>query len=245
MEFTKAQRDILIKGYENAFNSTDLVERFKTDYKEAFEEMAKEVLVNNGYPENVKVDKVEGLEITLAPNNTLESFADNLAETEKIEDREAFATKSEDINFYIEDILDNMEMVEVQMKFRTEAEEYLEYYPDVKYFSKVMKQKYDDSHLEEMLRDDENFMLTVVDEQATSEGFEDLNVARDNYEISDLKLKKSFPDLAELFINQNVKLEEEKVTDFMRVNFYRYVIKHKLYEAKVKFNIDPNEVGVE
>lgn len=243
MKFSKAQKDILIKGYENAFTSEDLKERFKTDYSSVYEAMVKEILGNNGYPNDVNIEKVN-VDLVLYPNDSYESFVTNLEESEKIADIEMFSSLAEDSNFYIEDILDNVGMTKVDLRFKADPSEYLEKYPNVAYFSKIIGQQYDESRLENMLIEDENFMLNVVEPKARDEGFENVTSEQLKYTISDLKLSKDNTTLAEFFINQGVKGEEENVSDFMKTNFYIQIIKNNFYEASIKFESDPNEEEV-
>lgn len=243
MKFTKVQKDILTKGYENAFQSEDLNERFKTDYREVYEAMAKETLESNGYPKDVDVEKVD-LEVNLYPSESYEAFVENLEESEKIEDAEAFANVSEDNNFYIDDILDNLGMVKVDVKFKADPSEYLEQYPDKQYFAKVMKQRYDESLLAERLYEDEEFILQVVEPQAREEGFENTDPKELKYSISKIEITKEFTELAEYFLQNNIKTDEETVTDFMRNRFYNEIIRHKFYKADIRFESDPNEEEV-
>lgn len=243
MKFSKVQKDILTKGYENAFASEDLKERFKTDYREVYNAMAKETLENNGYPKDVDVEKVD-IEVTIYPSESNEAFVEHLEESEKIPDKETFASVSEDNNFYISDILENLGMVKVDMKFKTDPNEYLETHPDKQYFSKVMRQRYDESRLAERLYEDEEFILQVVEPQAREEGFENTDPKKLKYSISKLEITKEFTELAEYFIQNNIKSEEETVTDFMRNRFYTEIIRHKFYKAKIHFESDPNEEEV-
>ncbi|MFG9995258.1 hypothetical protein, partial [Pseudomonas aeruginosa] len=58
MKFTKPQKDILNKSYTEAFSSEDINQRVKEDYRDMYEAMAKDTLVDNGYPDNVDITKV-------------------------------------------------------------------------------------------------------------------------------------------------------------------------------------------
>lgn len=241
MKFTKVQKEVLTKGYEEAFKSDELNERVKDDYKEMYEDMAKDILKDNGYPEDVDVQKIK-IDIQLKPKSSIEDFVVNLEETEKIEDIDTFSSVSNDNQFYIEDILDNIQMTNVEIEFKADPEEYLNQNPTVEYFSKEMQRMYDESKLEEVLLENEIFEKEYVEPKAEEEGFENPNAKNLKYRIDDLKLKEPYSNLADKFISSG-KVGENgiSVQEFMKNEFYEEIANNKLYEAKIKFDSDPND----
>lgn len=241
MEFNQTQKEILRRGYAKAFNSTELQDAFVEEYKEFRDEVAKEMLVGQGFPNDVDPDKVD-VEVKISQDETSDSLVENLEEGEKIPDMETFSNVAEDVDFYIDDILDNVNLTRIDVAFSMEAEEYLEKYPNVKHFAKVIERKFDEHILEEYLREDENFINEKVYETAKEEGFEEGQLSLVNYEINDLALKGTKSEIAERIISSGYKDEGENVSDFMRVKFYKFVVKHKLYEANIRITTDINDV---
>ncbi|EOD7975536.1 hypothetical protein K4P50_11055 [Staphylococcus epidermidis] len=241
MKFTKAQKEVLAKGYEEAFKNEELNERVKSDYTEMYEEMAKDVLKDNGYPEDVNVQKIK-IDIQLKPKSSIDDFVVNLEENEKIEDIDTFTSVSSDSQFYIEDILENIQMTNIEVEFKADPEEYLNQNPTVKYFSKEMQRMYDESKLEEVLLENEIFEKEYVEFKAEEEGFENPNSKELRYHIEDLKLKEPYSNLADKFISSG-KVGENgmSVQEFMQSEFYEEVANNKLYEAKIRFDSDPND----
>ncbi|RIN27704.1 hypothetical protein [Staphylococcus succinus] len=241
MKFNQTQKDILRKGYAKAFNSTELQDAFVEEYKEFRDEVAKEMLVGQGFPNDVDPDKVD-VEVKISQDETSDSLVENLEEGEKIPDIETFSNVAEDVDFYIDDILDNVNLTRIDVAFSMEAEEYLEKHPNVKHFAKVIERKFDRHKLEEYLREDENFVYEQVYETAKEEGFEEGDLSIVSYDISDLELKGTNSEIAERILNSGYKDEGEKVTDFMKVKFYKFIVKHKLYNVHIRITTDINDL---
>lgn len=241
MKFTKAQKDVLTKGYEEAFKNDELHDRVKTDYKEMYEDLAKDILKDNGYPEDVEVQKIK-IDIKLKPKGAIEDFVTNLEENEKVDDIDTFTSVSNDSQFYIEDILDNVQMTNFEVEFKADPEEYLNQHPTIEYFSKEMQRLYDESKLEEVLLGNETFEKEYVENKAEEEGFENPDAKELKYHIEDLKLKDPYSNLADKFISSG-KVGENgmSVQEFMQSEFYEEVANNRLYEAKIKFDSDPND----
>lgn len=241
MKFNSTQKEILRKGYAKAFNSTELQDAFEEEYKEFRDEVAKEMLVGQGFPSDVDPDKVD-VEVKISQDDTSDSLVENLEEGEKIPDLETFSAVAEDVNFYIDDILDNVNLTRIDVAFSMEAEEYLEKRPNIKYFAKMIGRKFDSSKLEEFLREDENFIHEDVYEVAREEGFVEKDLPQVKYEITDLELKETNSAIAERIIHSGYKDEEETVTEFMKIKFYKYVVKHKIYKAHIRITTDINDM---
>ncbi|WP_436962328.1 hypothetical protein [Staphylococcus shinii] len=241
MKFNQTQKDILRKGYAKAFNSKELQDAFEEEYKEYRDEVAKEMLVDQGFPNEVDPDKV-GVEVKISQDETSDSLVENLEEGEKIPDIETFSNVAEDVDFYIDDILDNVNLTRIDVAFSMEPEEYLEKYPNVKHFAKIIERKFDRDKLEEYLREDENFIYETVYEVAKEEGFEEKDLSLISYEISDLELKGTNSEIAERIISSGYKDEMETVTEFMKIKFYKFIVKHKLYETRIRITTDINDM---
>ncbi|HHC5942945.1 hypothetical protein DWB88_13775 (plasmid) [Staphylococcus warneri] len=241
MKFTKAQKEVLTKGYEEAFKNDELHERVKTDYKEMYEDLAKDILKDNGYPEDVDVQKIK-IDIQLKPKGSIDDFVTNLEESEKIDDIDTFTSVSTDSQFYIEDILDNIQMTNVEIEFKADPEEYLNQHPTIEYLSKEMQRLYDESKLKELLLENDLFEREYVEPRAEEEGFESPNVKDLKYHIEDVELKEPYTTLSDRFISSG-KVGENgmSVQEFMRQEFYNEVINNRLYEVKIKFDSDPND----
>lgn len=240
MKFNKAQKRVIMNGYEKAFSTRELVDRFKVVHRELYNLMAIEALSNHGYPKDVQIEKVKGIETFLRPKGSLENFAINLEESEKLTLTEEFSNLAGSLEFFIQDILENISMVNIDIKFKTSPEEYLEENPNVLYFTRLISKYYDENRLKEYLQEDENFIFNNVDAKAMELGFDDLKFARNNYSIKDIKLTKSHSELAEIFINQEVG-KNENASNFMKNNFYNQVVKNNYYEANVTFRVSPEE----
>ncbi|HDF2935134.1 TPA: hypothetical protein PC496_000798 [Clostridioides difficile] len=242
MKFTKPQKDILNKSYTEAFSSEDINQRVKEDYRDMYEAMAKDTLVDNGYPDNVDITKVN-LRLNVVPKVSTEEFVDNLEQNGKIEDMQTFTAVAQDINYFIKDILDNIRMTNIEIEFKSSPEEYLEQYPTVNYLSKEISKSYDESKLREMVLEDEMFLRERVEPQAKDEGFENIDVSKLKFHIEDINIKESFTALADRFIsNGKVGENDVDVRTFIKQDLYSEIIRERLYEAKVRFDMDPNDV---
>lgn len=240
VKFSKATKDRLIKGYEEAFESEDLKLRFYIEYNELYENIIRETLSENGYPDGALIEKVD-VDIEFTPKSGYEAIVDRLEEEEKIDSKETFANVVDDLNFYISDILEHLREVNIRVKFKADPTEYLEQYPTASYLAKEMERQFDEHKLMTYLHEDENFLLETVIPQAEEEGIEVDNPSDVKYTIQNAEVSDSYSNLADRFLSEGVIEEEQTVTGFMSNQFYQIIVKEKLYQTTVRIDMEPED----
>lgn len=240
MKFTQQQTELLIKEFDSTFNNTELEEAFKNDFNDMYNAILTDVLVQNGYPENVKPEKSPA-KIKINPKTTVEDFVKYVEEAEIIEDIEDFMIKSTDTRFYIDTILINIGETNIEVEFTADPKEYLEMYPTVDYLAREMEKYFNSTDFEEVIRNDEEF-IEDIQEEAEDEGFHNIPIEKIKYKITDLKPADSYEYFADLMINNDVFSDETTVQSFLKKDYYNELARGKQYEVDIEFLIDPEEI---
>lgn len=247
MKFTNEQRRLVLKGYQKASNSTDLNNAVYSNNKDLVHSMIKDALIQKGFPKDVDLKRIQGMKFNITVKD-FEYYINRLESSGKIEDS-TFETLIGNNNFYIRDILEDLSATNIEMTWSTQLEEYLaeseksEENISTKELNQIIENRYSREILEEHLRENEYFLERVVEDKARDEGFVNTDIAKKYYSFRDLQLKYTASSLAELYI-ELVNTNYDSAIEFMRRDFYQYVVKEMLYIADIKFDIDPEEVEV-
>lgn len=244
MKFTNEQRRLVLKGYQNASNSTDLNNAVYSNNRDLVHSMIKDALIQKGFPKDVDLKRIHGIKFNVTVKD-FEYYIHRLENSGKIEDN-TFETLISNNSFYIRDILEDLSATNLEMTWSTQLEEYLEENKNSdediskEELQQIIEKRYSRETLEEHLREDAYFVDTVIEDKAKDEGFINTDVAKNHYSFSDLQLKYTASSLAELYI-EIVNNNYDSAIDFMRRDFYQHVVKERLYIADIKFDIDPEE----
>lgn len=247
MKFTNEQRNLVLKGYQKASNSTDLNNAVYSNNKDLVHSMIKDALIQKGFPKDVDLRRIQGMKFNITVKD-FEYYINRLESSGKIE-ASTFETLIGNNNFYIRDILEDLSATNIEMTWSTQLEEYLaeseksEENISTKELNQIIENRYSREILEEHLRENEYFLETVVEDKARDEGFVNTDIAKKYYSFRDLQLKYAASSLAELYI-ELVNTNYDSAIEFMRRDFYQYVVKERLYIADIKFDIDPEEAEV-
>lgn len=242
MKLTEEQKKKLIKGFEEAFNSKELPEKFKEKYRSVYIAMGKDVLAQNGYPKNADIEK-GNFELKISPKTSYESFADNVEQDVDFGNKEEFLAIVDNHNFYIDYIMNKVQDIKVDFILLDDPNEYLEKNPTEEYLAKEIDRFFDVHVLEEHLKNSEDFKEMYIAEKAVEEGFDDdVDLNKLRYKIENLEIDISYRELAEYFLDSGTIKEEDTVRGFLNRELYRQIIKHHFYECNVVIETDPLEM---
>lgn len=244
MKFTNEQRQLVLRGYQNASDSTDLNNAVYSNNKDIVHQMIKDALIQNGFPKDVELKRVQGIKFNVTIKD-FEYYIKKLESNGKIEEN-TFEALINTSNFYINDILEDLSATNIEITWSTQLEEYLADNENsnkdisVKDLQQIIEKRFSRGILEEHLRENEYFLETVLENKAREEGFTNTKTAKKHYSIRNLQLKYPASSLAELYIG-TVNANYASANDFMRKDFYKYIVKERLYIPDIKFDIDPKE----
>lgn len=244
MKFTNEQRRLVLKGYQKASSSTDLNNAVYSRNKDLVHRMIKDALIQKGFPKDVDLKRIHGIKFNVTVKD-FEYYIHRLESSGKIEDN-TFESLVSNNGFYVRDILEDLSDTNIEMTWTTQLEEYLaenensEEKISAKELQQIIERRYSKETLEEHLREDERFLGTIVEDKAKDEGFINMDIAKKHFSFRDLQLKYTASSLAELYI-ELVNTNYANAADFMRRDFYQYVVKERLYIPDIKFDIDPEE----
>lgn len=244
MKLTKVQREVLNQKFQESFNSPELEDRFKTEYNEAYQKMAEEILQEQGFPKYVDVNKGNfGVKIT--PKSGTDVFVDYVQETDEIESDEEFEAVRNDAEFFSEIILKNLRETNMSFEIREDPTEYLERNPTESYLAKEMEKYFNPTEFEVVLKETNEFEEDLR-EVAEEEGFgSDVDLNKIEYRIEDLKVADSFDYYAEIYLDEGHIDEGKTVQTFLKSDFYNLLADGRHYECSIYITTDPEEYGEE
>ncbi|MBO3081167.1 hypothetical protein [Mammaliicoccus sciuri] len=238
MKLTTRQREVLTQGYDNVLNyKRDLENAFREKYGHIYEQIVKDYLQLDGFPKDVKLDKVNfNLDISFLP----EVMVDLIESKDTLENEVDYQAKSNDQDFYINSALDEPALLNSTVIIRTDVEEYNQEHPSVEYLAKRINDKYEVEELKEEVNKLEETKQSVK-EAAIEEGFsDDINVDNLKYTI-DVKLKYGVTSLSDKIIQTTNIGENIRVDDYIEKDLYDFIIKYDLYDIDVQIQDDPED----
>lgn len=247
MKFTNEQKRLVLKGYQKASNSTDLNNAVYSNNKDLVHKMIKDALIQKGFPKDVDLKRIHGIKFNVTVKD-FEYYIHRLESSGKVEEG-TFETLVGSSNFYVRDILEDLSATNIEMTWSTQLEEYLadnqnsDNNISKEELQQIIERRYSRETLEEHLRENTYFLDTFLEDKARDEGFVNMDIAKKHYSFRNLQLKYPASSLAELYI-EIVNTNHANAIDFMRRDFYQYVVKERLYIADIKFDIDPQEEEV-
>lgn len=244
MKLTKAQRNVLQKQFELAFQDKELVTAFKEDYENIYERMAQDVLTQNGFPKMTEInDNV--VEMEIKPKSDVEPFVDYVEGSDDIEDDDDFEHIRTDGSYFIEIILEreNLRHTNISFRIKKDPSEYLEEHPTEQYLAKEMSKAYDKNELEKHVKENSEFKEEELREYLVDEGFpEDVDLNKVKYSMDNLQLTDSFTNIAEMILDTGRFSSGDRVNSFVKRDMYKIIVDGKLYEYDFRLESDPHEL---
>lgn len=244
MKLTTAQRNVLQKQFELAFQDDDLVEAFKEDYEHIYEQMAQDVLNQNGFPKMTEVnDKV--VEMEIKPKSDVMPFVDYVEASDDIQDDDDFEHIRSDGSYFIEIILEreNLSHTSISFRIKVDPNDYIDEHPTEQHLAKEMSKAYDVNEFEKHIMENSEFKEEELREYLVDEGFpEDVDLNKVKYSIDNLVVSDSFENIAEMLLDTGEFRPGYKVSTFVKKDMYKMLIDHKLYEYDFRLESDPHDL---
>lgn len=238
MEFTAKQKQELKEGFKNALAKKDILEEeYKKKHPDLYNEIVKDYLVVDGFPESVNKEKVDySFILTSEP----ETMFDILSDRDVIEDEQQYLSVVNDPDFFIDNITDVPMYLQPSLSIRTTAEEYLQKYPTKEYLSERISNKYEEKVFDELLKAVEE-VKTEVKEKAMQDGFKnDVDLDKLRYSLNP-SLINGYEGLAQDIISQSVIGESNNVDNFLDEELYNYIYNNDLYKLDIRIDDTPEE----
>ncbi|HDK8139689.1 TPA: hypothetical protein ACK1AU_002623 [Staphylococcus aureus] len=242
MELTKVQKEEMNKKLHEIFESTELEEAFKETYKDEYNSMAKELLTQEGFPENVDVNK-GNFNVKISVKSEVEVFTEIVQNNGYVEDQEQFNDAINNRDLLIQAILDNLQETNMKFEIKESPEEYLNLYPTQRYLSEMIEKNIDIDRLEMYLRQSDDFK-EMIKESAVEEGHSyDVDIDKLQYRVDNLRLKESSDTLANMYLSSGRFEGNNSVSDLVSNDIYHDIVNNRLYEAKVSILTDVQEMN--
>ncbi|WP_239710628.1 hypothetical protein [Mammaliicoccus sp. E-M21] len=244
MKMSIAQRNVLKKQFELAFQDKELVIAFKEDYEQIYKQMAQDVLSQNGFPKMTEI-KDDIVEMEIKPKSDVEPFVDYVEESGDIEDDDDFEHIRTDGSYFIEIILEreNLRYTNISFRIKIDPNEYLEEHPTEQHLAKEMSKAYDENVLKKHIIEDSEFREEELREYLVDEGFsEDVDINKVKYSIDNLIVSDSFVNIAEMILDTGRFSSDDRVSRFVKRDMYKIIVDSKLYEYDFRLESDPHEL---
>ncbi|MFF0676839.1 hypothetical protein ACFYSI_13030 [Staphylococcus xylosus] len=241
MKLNKSQREVLNKQFQASFNDEALEKAFKEEYNEVYRKWGSELLAQQGFPKYVDVNDGDFVKVKITPKSGTDVFVDYVEETDEIESAEEFEAVRNDSEFFIEIILKNINATNIELEPKGTREEFLEQYPTEAYLAKQMSNYFSPIDVETRLKETQEIQEEVK-EAAREEGINaKRNFNTNDYKIENIRVKKSYEQLAESVLDEGYINSSNRVQNFLNRDFYNLLIRKKLIDYRIVITRDPEE----
>ncbi|MGJ7589071.1 hypothetical protein [Staphylococcus shinii] len=241
MKLNKSQREVLNKQFQASFNDEALEKSFKEEYSEVYRKWGAELLAQQGFPKYVDVNDGDFVKVKITPKSGTDVFVDYVEETDEIESAEEFEAVRNDSEFFIEIILKNINATNIELEPKGTREEFLEQYPTEAHLAKRMSNYFTPIDVETRLKETQEIQQEAKD--AAREESIDVkgNLDTKDYKIENIKVKKSYEELAETVLDEGYINSSNRVQQFLDRDFYNMLIRKKLIDYRIVITRDPEE----
>lgn len=238
MKFTSKQKEELKTGFRNALARKDeLVEEYKEQHPDLYNEIVKDYLVIDGFPEDVVKEKVDYTFLLTSEPDTMLQI---LTERDVIQDEQQYLSVVDDTNFYINSMVEVPMYLQPTMTITTTPEEYLQKYPSQDYLAEKISNKYEEKVFAELLKDVED-VKEEVRETAVQDGFNyDVDLDKLRYSVKPT-LTKGYSGISQDILSQSVIGEGNTVDSFLDESLYNYIYNNDLYKIDIQIDDSPEE----
>lgn len=245
MALSQAQLDKLAQAFDHQFtdNKRELGNRLREEYEYEYDQEFSETLEGEGFPtphaNYMNVNHYTEIESRLS----MDDWATFVEDNDVVSDSDGFDAYIGDENNIVYTIMNNLEQTNINFIIEEELSEWIESHPTEAYLSEEMERYYEPTELEEIIRQSNDEVVhDKVKEQLLEEGFpEDVKPDEVDFLIYDVKLEKTFDDLAIEFID-DVNQSYNSVQDYLKTQFYIDVVRNdRNYDFEVELTTDPEE----